>query len=258
MKTLYRLSAAGQIIGTVGLTICEDGRPGEGARICVRRDGQTYKWGVLSSCWMDELESFTRKLCERMIAIPLVQWVSKRIMRSALDSTLEQTMTMTSNAGGICSPLKMQKRPNVRSWKSVSPSLRTIVGLSLFYVALPCAVRSSISRKIVRVVAKLMRVQPLLRGRTLFHRTVRCWRARGKSSDPPKFTLLNRARRGKLLRVVHNQLQANAAAGNRLCNRDYPECIELRRSTSLHTRSTRCAMRHMQRLLTPRVRSAAD
>ena len=62
-----------------------------------------YQWGVLNHLVeMDELESFTRKLCERMIAIPpLVQWVSKRIMRSALDSTLEQTMTMTSNAGGI-------------------------------------------------------------------------------------------------------------------------------------------------------------
>ena len=32
---------------------------------------------------------------------PLVQWVSKRIMRAALDSTLETTMVLTSNAGGI-------------------------------------------------------------------------------------------------------------------------------------------------------------
>ncbi|MFP6725366.1 MAG: enoyl-CoA hydratase, partial [Alphaproteobacteria bacterium] len=32
---------------------------------------------------------------------PLVQWTSKRIMRAALDSSLETTMTLTSNAGGI-------------------------------------------------------------------------------------------------------------------------------------------------------------
>jgi len=32
---------------------------------------------------------------------PLVQWVGKRIMRAALDSTLETTMVLTSNAGGI-------------------------------------------------------------------------------------------------------------------------------------------------------------
>jgi enoyl-CoA hydratase/carnithine racemase len=37
-----------------------------------------------------------------MIGIPpLVQWISKRIMRAALDSSLETTMVMTSNAGGI-------------------------------------------------------------------------------------------------------------------------------------------------------------
>jgi 1,4-dihydroxy-2-naphthoyl-CoA synthase len=33
--------------------------------------------------------------------LPLVQWISKRVMRAALDSTLEITMVMTSNAGGI-------------------------------------------------------------------------------------------------------------------------------------------------------------
>ena len=29
---------------------------------------------------------------------PLVQWISKRIMRAALDTTLEHTMVLTSNA----------------------------------------------------------------------------------------------------------------------------------------------------------------
>jgi len=31
----------------------------------------------------------------------MVQWISKRIMRAALDSSLETTMVLTSNAGGI-------------------------------------------------------------------------------------------------------------------------------------------------------------
>ena len=67
-------------------------------------DAQTaYDWGVLNHLLpSEELESFTRGLCERISAMPpLVQWTSKRIMRTALDSTLETTMVLTSNAGGI-------------------------------------------------------------------------------------------------------------------------------------------------------------
>ena len=62
-----------------------------------------HEWGVLNHLVRAaELESFTRDLCARIIAIPpLVQWTSKRIMRAALDSTLETTMVLTSNAGGI-------------------------------------------------------------------------------------------------------------------------------------------------------------
>jgi enoyl-CoA hydratase/carnithine racemase len=50
----------------------------------------------------EKLEETTRELCTRMMGIPpMVQWISKRIMRAALDSSLEATMVMTSNAGGI-------------------------------------------------------------------------------------------------------------------------------------------------------------
>ena len=50
----------------------------------------------------EKLEETTRELCERIIRTPpLVQWISKRIMRAALDSSLETTMVLTSNAGGI-------------------------------------------------------------------------------------------------------------------------------------------------------------
>jgi 2-(1,2-epoxy-1,2-dihydrophenyl)acetyl-CoA isomerase len=62
-----------------------------------------YEWGLLNHLVAsEELEKTTRDLCERIIAQPpLVQWTSKRIMRAALDSTLETTMVLTSNAGGI-------------------------------------------------------------------------------------------------------------------------------------------------------------
>ena len=64
---------------------------------------RAYQWGVLNHLVPSEkLEETTRELCARMMGIPpLVQWISKRIMRSALDTTLENTMVMTSNAGGI-------------------------------------------------------------------------------------------------------------------------------------------------------------
>ena len=64
---------------------------------------RAYEWGLLNHpVASEELETRTRELCDRIIAQPpLVQWTSKRIMRAALDSTLETTMVMTSNAGGI-------------------------------------------------------------------------------------------------------------------------------------------------------------
>ncbi len=64
---------------------------------------RAYEWGMLNHLVSsDELEKTTRELCERIIAMPpLVQWTSKRIMRASLDSSLETTMVLTSNAGGI-------------------------------------------------------------------------------------------------------------------------------------------------------------
>jgi 1,4-dihydroxy-2-naphthoyl-CoA synthase len=50
----------------------------------------------------DKLEETTRELCARIIARPpLVQWISKRIMRTSLDTTMEATMVLTSNASPI-------------------------------------------------------------------------------------------------------------------------------------------------------------
>ena len=64
---------------------------------------RAYEWGMLNHLVPSEkLEETTRTLCEKMMTIPpLVQWVSKRIMRAAVDSTLENTMVLTSNASGI-------------------------------------------------------------------------------------------------------------------------------------------------------------
>lgn len=64
---------------------------------------RAYDWGMLNHLVAaDKLEATTRELCERIMRTPpLVQWISKRIMRAALDSSLETTMIMTSNAGGI-------------------------------------------------------------------------------------------------------------------------------------------------------------
>ena len=64
---------------------------------------RAYQWGILNHLVSSgDLEALTRDLCERIIAQPpLVQWTSKRIMRAALDASLETTMVLTSNAGGI-------------------------------------------------------------------------------------------------------------------------------------------------------------
>ena len=66
---------------------------------------RAFEWGMLNHLVpSDKLEETTRELCTRIINTPpLVQWISKRIMRAALDSSLETTMVMTSNAGGILS-----------------------------------------------------------------------------------------------------------------------------------------------------------
>ena len=64
---------------------------------------RAYEWGLLNYLVAsEELEQTTRSLCERIMRTPpMVQWISKRIMRSAMDSSLENTMVLTSNAGGI-------------------------------------------------------------------------------------------------------------------------------------------------------------
>jgi 2-(1,2-epoxy-1,2-dihydrophenyl)acetyl-CoA isomerase len=64
---------------------------------------RAYEWGMLNYLVSsDELEETTRGLCDRIMRTPpMVQWISKRIMRAALDDSLETTMVLTSNAGGI-------------------------------------------------------------------------------------------------------------------------------------------------------------
>jgi 2-(1,2-epoxy-1,2-dihydrophenyl)acetyl-CoA isomerase len=66
---------------------------------------RAYEWGLLNYLVSSEkLEETTRELCDRIIKTPpMVQWLSKRIMRAALDGTLETAAVLTSNAGGILS-----------------------------------------------------------------------------------------------------------------------------------------------------------
>ena len=64
---------------------------------------RAHEWGLLNHLVpTDELEATTRELCQRIIdRPPIPQWIHKRIMREAADTSLETTMVMTSNAGGI-------------------------------------------------------------------------------------------------------------------------------------------------------------
>lgn len=67
------------------------------------RAEEAYRTGVLNNLVTAEnLEAETRALCAQMVKLPpMVQWIGKRIMRAAVDSSMETTMVMTSNASGI-------------------------------------------------------------------------------------------------------------------------------------------------------------
>jgi 2-(1,2-epoxy-1,2-dihydrophenyl)acetyl-CoA isomerase len=64
---------------------------------------QAYQWGLLNHLVpAEELESFTRDFVARMkLVAPVSQWLNKRIIRAALDTSLENTMVMTSSAATI-------------------------------------------------------------------------------------------------------------------------------------------------------------
>ncbi|MCY3570773.1 MAG: enoyl-CoA hydratase-related protein [Chloroflexi bacterium] len=67
-------------------------------------DGPTAaEWGVLNRIVpSDELEDEVRALCARIMRNPpLVTWINKRVIRAAMDSTLETTAVLTSNASPI-------------------------------------------------------------------------------------------------------------------------------------------------------------
>ncbi len=67
-------------------------------------DGKTAaEWGVLNRLVPSEdLEAEVRALCERIMRNPpMVSWINKRVIRAAMDSTLETTAVLTSNASPI-------------------------------------------------------------------------------------------------------------------------------------------------------------
>ncbi len=67
-------------------------------------DGATAaEWGVLNKIVASEdLEAEVRALCDRIMRNPpMVSWVNKRVIRAAMDTTLEATAVLTSNASPI-------------------------------------------------------------------------------------------------------------------------------------------------------------
>ena len=67
-------------------------------------DGATAaEWGVLNKIIPSEdLEAEVRALCDRIMRNPpMVSWVNKRVIRAAMDTTLEATAVLTSNASPI-------------------------------------------------------------------------------------------------------------------------------------------------------------
>ena len=67
-------------------------------------DGETAaEWGVLNRLVPSEdLEAEVRALCDRIMRNPpLVSWINKRVIRAAMDTTLEATAVLTSNASPI-------------------------------------------------------------------------------------------------------------------------------------------------------------
>ena len=64
---------------------------------------RAYQWGILNKLVPSEtLEDEVRGLCAQMLkSPPITQWINKRNMRHALDSNLETTAVLTSNAAYI-------------------------------------------------------------------------------------------------------------------------------------------------------------
>ena len=64
---------------------------------------RAYQWGILNKLVPSEnLETEVRALCAQMLkSPPITQWINKRNMRHALDSNLETTAVLTSNAAYI-------------------------------------------------------------------------------------------------------------------------------------------------------------
>ena len=62
-----------------------------------------YRFGAINRLVpSEELENETRSLCKQIVDTPpLVQWISKRILRASIDAGPETTMALTSNASGI-------------------------------------------------------------------------------------------------------------------------------------------------------------
>lgn len=63
------------------------------------------EWGILNKLVpSDQLEDEVRTLCAQIVkSPPITQWINKRVMRAAVDSNLETTAVLTSNAAYVLS-----------------------------------------------------------------------------------------------------------------------------------------------------------
>ena len=87
---------------------------------------RAHDWGLLNYLVSsEELEQTTRDLCDRIMRTPpMVQWVSKRILRATMDGSLETTTVLTSNAGGILGASEDAEEARLAFLEKRTPSFR--------------------------------------------------------------------------------------------------------------------------------------
>ena len=86
------------------------------------------QWGVLNKLVPSEnLETEVRALCAQMMkSPPITQWINKRNMRHALDSNLETTAVLTSNAAYVLNQSEDAKEARAALLERRDPQFRGV------------------------------------------------------------------------------------------------------------------------------------
>ena len=87
---------------------------------------RAYQWGILNALVpAEQLEDEVRALCARIMQVPpLTHWLNKRVMRAAMDSSLETTAVLTSNASLILQDSEDAKEARAALAERREPSFR--------------------------------------------------------------------------------------------------------------------------------------